>query len=441
MTNACVPGDTLHTLPRTCASSRNKAPPRPTNTASATPARGLVGQHQRSPRRAPAARERRQQHRRRSPHRRGLGPEPVADRWRSKAILIRADGAGYSHALISALSQQGLEFSVGYPVTDAVRDAIAQLPEWAWQEACNADGDLREHADVVEVTGLLDLSNWTTDCPGMRVIVRRELPHPGATLDAFEVRDGYRYQAFNTNTARGQLAFLEARHRAHARVEDRIRTGKDTGLGHLPSRHQNINEVWVELALIAADLLALAQSMLLTCEPELHRAEPKTLRYRLLHVTARITRGQRKVFLRLAEHWPWALALARTFPDACGRSHSRPDSQHNRHLAPPTKSTETPDTAPALADIVGESLKIIRSRSPALLKRRGQHRLRIAQVLHHVVAQVITDPVRVPVRRRQQPLHPIRAGLTGQLGQRPAVLALQRRQQATQIRHHPLARL
>jgi len=165
----------------------------------------------------------------------------------------------------------------------------------------------------VEVTGLLDLSKWTTDCPGMRVIIRRELPHPGATLDAFEIRDGYRYQAFTTNTRRGQLAFLEARHRAHARVEDRIRTGKDTGLGHLPSRHQNINAVWVELALIAADLLALTQSMLLTTEPELHRAEPKTLRYRLLHTAARITRGQRQVFLRLAEHWPWALALAKAF--------------------------------------------------------------------------------------------------------------------------------
>jgi hypothetical protein len=237
----------------------------------------------------------------------------LPDRWRDKPILIRADGAGYSHALISALSTQGLSFSVGYPVTDAVRKAINKMPAWAWQVASNADGDLREHADVIEITDVLDLSRWTKHCPDMRVIVRRELPHPGATLDAFEIRDGYRYQAFTTNTRRGQLAFLEARHRAHARVEDRIRTGKDTGLGHLPSRHQNINEVWVELALIAADLLALAQSMLLTEEPELHRAEPKTLRYRLLHTAARITRGQRKVFLRLAEHWPWALALERAF--------------------------------------------------------------------------------------------------------------------------------
>jgi len=237
----------------------------------------------------------------------------IPDRWRSKKVLIRADGAGYSHALISALSQQGLEFSVGYPVTEAVRDAIRLAPKWAWQTANNSDGGLREHADVIEVTGLLDLSRWRQTCPGMRVIVRRELPHPGATLDAFEIRDGYRYQAFTTNTSRGQLAFLEARHGAHARVEDRIRTGKDTGIGHLPSRHNHINQVWVELALIAADLLALSQSMLLTDQPELHRAEPKTLRYRLLHVAARITRGQRKVFLRLAEHWPWALALARAF--------------------------------------------------------------------------------------------------------------------------------
>jgi len=237
----------------------------------------------------------------------------IPDRWRSRKVLIRADGAGYSHALITALSEQQLEFSVGYPVTEAVRDAIRLVPKWAWQAANNADGRLREHADVIEVTQLLELSRWTKSCPGMWVIVRRELPHPGATLDAFEIRDGYRYQAFTTNTPRGQLAFLEARHRAHARVEDRIRTGKDIGLGHLPSRHNHINQVWLELALIAADLLALTQSMLLTSEPELHRAEPKTLRYRLLHIAARITRGQRKVFLRLAEHWPWALALAKAF--------------------------------------------------------------------------------------------------------------------------------
>ena len=131
----------------------------------------------------------------------------ILDRCRSKNVLIRADGAGHSHALIVALSEPQLEFSVGDPVTDAVRDAIALVPTWAWQSAINADGGLRQHADVIEVTQLLELSRWTRTCPGMRVIVRRELPHLGATLDAFEIRDGFRYQAFTTNTARGQLAF------------------------------------------------------------------------------------------------------------------------------------------------------------------------------------------------------------------------------------------
>ncbi len=161
-----------------------------------------------------------------------------------------------------------------------------------------------------------------------------------------------------------------ARHRAHARVEDRIRTGKDTGLGHLPSRHNHIKKVWIELALIAADLLALSQSMLLANEPELHRAEPKTLRYRLLHVAARITHGQRKVFLRLAEHWPWALALAKA-STACGKSRSRPDSQ-----ATPRPSSHDdhgdPDLAPALrtAPIPDQTLPRSSRSSEAPTERR-----------------------------------------------------------------------
>ena len=193
----------------------------------------------------------------------------IPDRWRSKQVLIRADGAGYSHALIAALAEQQLEFSVGYPVAEAVRDAIALVPTWAWQSA-NSDGGLREHADVIEVTQLLDLSRWTSSCPAMRVIVGRELPHPGATLDAFEIHDGYRYQAFTTNTGRGQLAFLPSTAPRARPVEDRIRAGKDAGIGQLPSRHTRIHNIWLELALIAADLLALAQTML----PRPTRAAP-----------------------------------------------------------------------------------------------------------------------------------------------------------------------
>jgi hypothetical protein len=150
------------------------------------------------------------------------------------------------------------------------------------------------------------------------VLVRRERPHPGAQLDAFEEHDGWRYQCIATDTRTGQLAFLDARHRAHARVEDRIRTGKDTGLGRFPSRTFAINAAWLTAVMLAVDLVAWAQTILLHDTPTLARAEPKTLRYRLLHVAARLVRGGRRLQLRLDRSWPWAAQLAAAFDRCAG---------------------------------------------------------------------------------------------------------------------------
>jgi len=270
----------------------------------------------------------------------GLALAQLTDAARAGRILVRTDGAGFSHAFIDHLVETGLEYSTGYAVTDDVRAAIDLLPAYAWTDAVDADGGHRDGAQVAEITDVLaevqrlraaerrrarakqaaltgtkppkpsPRRPWPT---GMRVLVRRERPHPGAQLDVFEERDGYRYQAVATNTTIGQLAFLEARHRAHARVEDRIRQAKDAGLGRLPSRVFAINAAWLELALAAADLLAWTQTTLLADEPSLARAEWKTIRYRLLHTAARITRGARRIRLRLQKNWPWALALAHAF--------------------------------------------------------------------------------------------------------------------------------
>ena len=155
-------------------------------------------------------------------------------------VLIRSDGAGASHDLLDWISEQNrirgrrVEYSVGFSITAPIRRAIAITPEAAWGPALNPSGDIREGAEVAELTGFLSprmLAKWPD---GMRVIVRRERPHPGAQLSLFEEIDGWRYQAFVTNTATGQLQFLEARHRARARVKDRIRHAKDTGLGRHP---------------------------------------------------------------------------------------------------------------------------------------------------------------------------------------------------------------
>jgi hypothetical protein len=188
---------------------------------------------------------------------------------------------------------------VGHAITDKVRQVIALVPEKVWAPALDADGEVRVGGDVAEVTGPLDLTGWPA---GMRVIVRRERPHPGAQLSLFEQADGWRYQAFATNTSTGQLAFLEARHRAHARVEDRIRHAKDTGLGRFPSRDYRINQAWLAATAIAADLVAWLRLLALT--GQLATAEPQALRYRQLHVPARLTHSARRRRLRIPTSWP-----------------------------------------------------------------------------------------------------------------------------------------
>jgi hypothetical protein len=252
-------------------------------------------------------------------------------------LLITCDGAGATKELlhhISSLTRPGwrVEYSVGFALGERARAAIGSVPASAWQHVLDGQGRARDvdEAAVVELTGLLReqpaalggdaLKAWPA---GMRVIVRRERPHPGAQLSLFEEADGYRYQLFATNTVLqsgrlGQIAFLEARHRAHARVEDNIRTGKNTGLGHLPSVSFEINQAWCLAAGMACDLLAWLRLLCLT--GELAKAEPKTLRYRLLHVAARLVRGQRKRKIRIPPAWPWAdqlrdaLSTALTLP-------------------------------------------------------------------------------------------------------------------------------
>jgi hypothetical protein len=231
-------------------------------------------------------------------------------------ILVRADTAGCTQEFLAhlrGLRDQAVscEFSVGWAIRDKERVAIMALPKAVWADAINADGGHRDGAGLAEITLALPETALENYPAGIRVIVRRERPHPGAQLDAFEEADGWRYTAFATDTELGQLAHLDARHRAHARVEDRIRRGKDTGLDHFPSRTFAINQAWLSVVMLAVDLTAWTQQLLL--HGDLAKAEPKTLRYRLLHVAARLTRGQRRLRLRIQRSWPWACHLAAAF--------------------------------------------------------------------------------------------------------------------------------
>jgi Transposase DDE domain group 1 len=228
-----------------------------------------------------------------------------------RQVIARTDSAALTHGFIDGCRARGVRFAVGHDLTEPIRTACLSVPKRRWQPAVSADGaDERDDAQVAEITDLVDLSRWPD---GTRMIVRRERPHPGAQLSLFDTVEGLRHQVFITDSPRGacSVQLLELRHRAHARVEDRIRTGKDSGFGRFPSRQLAINAAWLELALIGIDLLAWTRTLLL--DGELALAEPKKLRYRLLHVAARLVHTARRTILRIARTWPWAGELATAY--------------------------------------------------------------------------------------------------------------------------------
>jgi len=221
-------------------------------------------------------------------------------------LLLRVDSAGACHELLDWCREGQIRFSVGYDLTETIRTAITEIPHSAWAAALDQDGTQRANGQVCEITPALDLTSWPT---GSRILVRRERAHPGAQL-TFTDHDGHRFQAILTDQP-GDPADLERDHRGRARVEDHIRNDKDTGLRNLPFRDFEHNKVWLQLVLLAHDLIVWTQRLLLT--GELAKAEPKRLRYRLLHIAGRLAFHARSARLRLQRPWPWAAELAAAF--------------------------------------------------------------------------------------------------------------------------------
>jgi hypothetical protein len=125
----------------------------------------------------------------------------------------------------------------------------------------------------------------------MRLIVRKERPHPGAQLRITDA-DGMRITCFATNTPDRPIAELELRHRLRARAEDRIRATRSTGLRNLPLHTTAQNKVWLEIIQIALDLLARMPMLALTGQ-------------------ARLWEPRRRI-PRLTQHGPWTRKITAT---------------------------------------------------------------------------------------------------------------------------------
>lgn len=231
----------------------------------------------------------------------------------SPRVVARSDSAGATHAFAQACRDRGVWFSFGFPVDVRIQSIVDQIPADCWKPAIDTDGGIRDGAWVVEATGLIDLSTWPS---GSRLILRKEHPHPGAQL-SFTDADGMRITTFITDISDrvipGQIAGLELHHRQHARVEDRIREGKATGLRNLPCRGFDENAAWLETLLTALDLVCWAKLIGFRDLPTLAHAEIGTFRTLVLHVAARLTHGARQIHLRLDHTWQYATDIARAW--------------------------------------------------------------------------------------------------------------------------------
>jgi hypothetical protein len=224
-------------------------------------------------------------------------------------VLVRGDAGSGVKAFVAHVDGMGLEYSVGMNIRGPILEALDKLPEQAWRRAVDADGMPRDGAHVAEVTRWLPASftgpgGWP---PSIRVIVRRERPHPGAQLRITDV-NGWRLTAFATNTPHRsgwRLADLEVRHRLRARAEDRIRGIKDTGLTNLPLHAFAKNELWLEIAQLAYELTVWTQVLGFHDQPA-RSWEPKRLRLRLFAVAGRLITSGRRRTLRISRRWPWA---------------------------------------------------------------------------------------------------------------------------------------
>jgi hypothetical protein len=253
--------------------------------------------------------------------------DQLPPRWRTK-LLIRIDGAGATHDLLAHL--QGLNttrrtvyYTVGWAITEADEAAIAALPARAWDAGLDQDGEVDSEVGVAELTGLSTRGGWPA---GQRLIVRRTRPagRHQAKLTPFERATGWRYAIVATNITRiggipgsHQPQWLDVLHRAHAGVEDRVRTSKAMGLRRLPSKHWTVNRGWLLTANLACDLAAWTRLLGLHDQPDLAHAEPDTLRYRLWHLPARLTRHARRRWLNISSSWPWREAFTTCWQRLC----------------------------------------------------------------------------------------------------------------------------
>ena len=226
----------------------------------------------------------------------------VRDAGATGQLTIRADSAFYSRAMLGTAVRLGVDFSVTARQDKKIRAAIEAIEEQAWTpipywlSTPEVSG-----ADVAETSYTAFAA---TEPIEVRLVVRRVRPTPGSQLALFTTWD---YHAFVTNRP-GELVEVEADHRRHAVIEQRIAELKSAGLAHLPSGKFMANAAWLAMAVMAHNL---ARAVGRLAGDNLEKATMPTLQRVVFTVPGRMVTSGRRRHLRLPASWPWANAIER----------------------------------------------------------------------------------------------------------------------------------
>lgn len=241
-------------------------------------------------------------------------------------IIFRADGAGATKGLLEWIVAEAANhgytwyYSVGFDVTEPVRQAITEVPDRIWAAALTPDNRIRRDAHVTEITGVLTLADGWPD--GIRIMARTEPLHPRNRKQAspIERERGQRFQATATNLPGNHYPKLDAFHRNHAGVESIIKQGKDLGLRRMPGHAFAFNQTWCTLVALATDLVSWLRLLALDHHETLGKATPALLRALILNVPARVVHHARRRLIRIDDDHPHHadLTLAWTAIQALG---------------------------------------------------------------------------------------------------------------------------
>lgn len=231
----------------------------------------------------------------------------------ARRVLVRADAAYYSHAVVSAAQQAGADVSVTVRMNPSIRHAIESISGDAWtpieypgSTRDKETGLLISRAEVAEVPYTAFTSKKGQQITG-RLVVRR-IPELGPTAlrEQPTLFDTWRFHAFFTTVPADKLdtVTVDQTHRHHAIIEQVNADLKASALAHLPSGKYAANAAWLVLAVIAHNLTR-AAAVIADPAEKLGRAVTQTIRRTLINVPARIARSARKLRLHLPECWPW----------------------------------------------------------------------------------------------------------------------------------------